>query len=152
MYIASQILLTVFSTFSSPDVCDVVSTRTGTPTICVPHEEGAPVYNADVCCTSRACAPATSTCVTGTKRFHCELGAVDALGLVSCYFEVPNYCHLFPCALEIGIAPQAEAICCEGGVCTPYFSGDTCDPANIYHCDNVKENGDGTVTCVDGDE
>lgn len=150
MYIATQILLTYLSTLTAPDLCDVVNAYTGTPTICIPHEDGAPIYNADVCCTDGACVPMIGgTCVTNQSRFYCELGEVDALGKFSCYFEVPNYCELYPCGLDIGAAPQENIICCEFGVCTPYGGGGTCDAANVYHCNSVHDNGDGTVSCLD---
>jgi hypothetical protein len=151
MYIAAKILLTYLATLTAPDLCDVVHSQTGTPTICVPHEDRAPVYDADVCCAGSTCKPttATSACVTGQKRFYCELGVVDALGIVSCYFEVPNYCDVFPCELEIGAGPLQGTICCENGICTPYAGGGSCDSTNVYHCLSVHDNGDGTVTCLD---
>lgn len=151
MYIAAKILLTYLAPLTAPDLCDVVHPYTGTPTICTPHEDGAPVYDADVCCTDGTCTPTTTTgkCVTGQKRFYCELGEIDALGIVSCYFEVPNYCDVFPCGLEVGISPQEDTICCVYGICTPY--SDVCEAANVYHCNSVQDNGDGTVTCLDWD-
>jgi hypothetical protein len=154
MYIATKILLTQLASITAPDLCDVVNTSTGTPTICVPHEDGAPVYNADVCCTGSTCVkPIRGRCSSTQKRFYCELGEVNSAGLVSCYFEVPYYCEVFPCALEIGIDPQEETICCVNGICTPYYGSEgTCDPANIYHCDSVKLNPDGTVECLDPEE
>jgi hypothetical protein len=150
MYIATKILLTHLATLASPDLCDVVNTSTGTPTICIPHEEGAPVYNADVCCIDSRCVkPIRGKCLTGQTRFYCELGEVNSAGVVSCYFEVPNYCDLFTCQLDIGGAPQAGKICCEFGICTPYGGGGTCDAANVYHCNSIKDNGNGTVECLD---
>jgi hypothetical protein len=149
MYIATQVLLTYLSTLSAPDLCDVVHERTGTPTICIPHEDGAPIYNANVCCIEGKCVPTIGgACVTGQKRFYCELGEVNAVGVVSCYFEVPNYCDVVPCELDVGGAPQAAKICCEFGICTLYASG-TCDAANVYTCTSVHDNGDGTVKCLD---
>lgn len=152
MYIAAKILLSYLGTLTAPDLCDVVNTSTGTPTICIPHADGAPVYNADVCCTGSNCVkPVRGTCSPTQKRFYCELGEVNAVGSVSCYFEVPNYCHVFPCALEIGGEPQETTICCEYGVCTPYASG-SCDAGNVYYCNSVKDNGDGTVDCLDWEQ
>jgi hypothetical protein len=150
MYIATQVLLTYLST-TTPDLCDVVHERTGTPTICIPHADGAPSYNADVCCSDGKCVPKIgATCVTGQQRFYCELGEVNAVGVVSCYFEVPNYCDVFPCQLEIDAPQQEDTICCVNGICTPYYGLEgTCDPANIFHCDSVKTNADGTVECQD---
>jgi hypothetical protein len=153
MYIAAKILLTYLAPLlaapTAPDLCDVVHPVTGTPEICVPHEDGAPVYDADVCCTDGTCTPARGgTCVTGQKRFYCELGEVNALDVVSCYFEVPNYCDVVPCELDVGGAPQEAKICCEFGICTLYASG-SCDAANVYHCNSVQNNADGTVTCLD---
>jgi hypothetical protein len=151
MYIATQVLLTFLSTFTAPDLCDVVDETTGTPTICIPHADGAPVYNADLCCRDGKCVPKIGdACITGQKRFYCELGEVDAVGKFSCYFEVPNYCDVFPCELEINSPEQEETICCVNGICTPYIgSAGTCDEANVYQCESVKENPDGTVECLD---
>jgi hypothetical protein len=149
MYIAAKVLLTYFASLSAPDLCDVVNPQTGTPTICTPHEDGAPVYDAEVCCSNSACmaTAATSSCGANQKRFYCELGEVNAINIVSCYFEVPNYCDVFPCELQIGGGPQEQKICCEYGICTPY-SG-VCEANNVYHCNSVQNNGDGTVTCLD---
>jgi hypothetical protein len=72
MYIAAKILLTYLASLTAPeslaapdpltapDLCDVVYPDTGTPKICTPHEDGAPVYDAEVCCTSSTCRPATA--------------------------------------------------------------------------------------------
>lgn len=150
MYIAAKILLSYFASLTAPDLCDVVNTSTGTPTICTPHADGAPVYNADVCCTGSSCVkPIRGTCATTQKRFYCELGEINAVGSVSCYFEVPNYCDVVPCELEVGGGPQEATLCCEFGICTLYAGGGTCDAANVYHCNSYQDNGDGTVTCVD---
>lgn len=160
MYIATKILLTSLASFSSsgtstPDLCDIVHPDTGTPTICVPHEDGAPVYDGDVCCNSGTCTapPVGASCTTGQRRFYCELGEVNALNVVTCYFEVPNYCDLFTCELDIGGAPQEATLCCEFGVCTLYAAASgTCDASNVYHCNSYKDNGDGTVDCLDWKE
>lgn len=151
MYIAAKILLTLFAPLTAPDLCDVVHAVTGTPTICIPHEEDAPAYDADVCCQSDGTCVAAmgGTCVTNEKRFYCELGEVNALGIVSCYFEVPNYCDVVPCQLEVGAAPQDGTICCENGICTPYAGGGSCDASNVYFCAAIHDNGDNTVTCLD---
>jgi hypothetical protein len=154
MYIAAKILLSYLASSTAPDLCDVVNTSTGSPTICIPHADGAPEYNGDVCCTGSSCVkPISGTCTTTSqKRFYCELGAVNAVGSVTCYFEVPDYCAVFPCELgiEAGSDPQEETICCEGdNPCTPYYGGGTCAPEYIYHCDSVQENPNGTVTCLD---
>jgi hypothetical protein len=149
MYIAAKILLTYLAPLMAPDLCDVVQPESGTPTICIPHADDAPVYNAEVCCNKDVCTKTTvgSTCGANQKRFYCELGQVDALNIVSCYFEVPNYCDVFPCELEVGILPQEEPICCENGICTPFTL--LCDSANVYNCESVQNNGNGTVTCLD---
>jgi hypothetical protein len=153
MYIATKILLTYLASLTAPDLCDVVHSRTGTPTICHPHEDGAPIYDANVCCIGSSCVASTgSTCVTGQKRFYCELGEVNAVGKVSCYFEVPNYCELYPCEIEIGGGSQEGTICCENGICTPYAGGGSCDSGNVLHCMSEKDNGDGTVECLDPEE
>jgi hypothetical protein len=151
MYIAAKILLTYLAPLTAPDLCDVVYSDTGAPKVCVPHEDGAPVYDANVCCSNGTCVPSTSsngTCMTGKKRFYCELGEVDAFGVVACYFEVPNYCSVFPCELDVGGGWQEAKICCEFGICTLYGAG-SCDAANVYHCNSYQDNGDGTVTCLD---
>ncbi len=152
MYIATKILLTSLTTISTPDLCDVVHAGTDAPMYCTPHGDGAPVYNRDVCCSNGTCVPTTGgQCVTGQKRYYCELGEVNALNVVSCYFEVPDYCEVYTCELDIRLAPQEDTICCVFGVCTPY-SVANCDAANMYHCNSVKDNGDGTVDCLDWEE
>lgn len=155
MYIATKVLLTFLSTFSSPDLCDVVHERTGEPTICSPHAEGAPVYDAEVCCQGSSCVAATGECATPQKRFYCELGEINAAGLVSCYWEVPHYCDVYECddQLEIDILPQNAKLCCpDGQPCTILVPEQgNCLPEDIFICDNVVSNGDGTVDCVDGE-
>ena len=154
MYIATKILLTAFTSLTSPDLCDVVHAGTDAPLYCKPHADGAPVYDRDVCCSNGKCVPTTGgKCVTGQQRFYCELGEVDALNLISCYFEVPNYCEVYTCDLDIGIGPQYGTICCENGICTPYIgSAGTCDAANVYQCESIHDNGDGTVECLDWEQ
>ena len=155
MYIATKILLTYLS-LTAPDLCDVVNKETGTPTICMPHAEGAPVYNADVCCSGSNCvAPTRGTCATGRTRFYCELGEINAAGTVSCYWEVPYYCDVFACddALEIGIGPQhGGSLCCdeESGICEVLVPEQgNCPPENILYCNSIVTNEDGTVECLD---
>jgi hypothetical protein len=154
MYIAAKILLSYFASLSAPDLCDVVNTSTGSPTICRPHAEGAPVYNGDVCCTGSSCVkPIQGACPAPKQRFYCELGRVTMVGVI-CYFEVPDYCTVFPCELDIkaGIDPQEDTICCENGDCESYGGGGTCLPENVYHCNALQDNGDGTVTCLDWED
>jgi hypothetical protein len=149
MFIATKILLTYLASLS-PDLCDVVNTSTGSPTICIPHAERAPVYDADVCCSGSTCVKSIrGKCLTTQKRFYCELGEVNSAGLVSCYFEVPDYCAVYPCELEIGGAPQEATICCQFGDCIVYAGGGGCPPENVFHCVSVQDNGDGTVKCLD---
>jgi hypothetical protein len=158
MYIATKILLAHLASFTAPDLCDVVNPKTGAPTICIPHADGAPVYNRDVCCSDGSCIPMTTggSCVTEQERFYCELGEVDALGSVRCYFEVPHYCDVYECSnddeLEIDVWPQEATLCCVNGICTLFVPEQgNCDPQDVLICDNVVTNQDGTVECLDGE-
>jgi hypothetical protein len=70
---------------------------------------------------------------------------------VSCYFEVPDYCDVFPCAPGFQTWPQAYDMCCPPGQdCwhTDEFSND-CEIEDIYWCSDGVSNQDGTVTCFD---
>jgi hypothetical protein len=162
MNIAIKVLLTLFTTMTPAgdgvlDLCDVVNRETGTPVICSPHVEGAPVYDADVCCAGSRCFAAPSaTCRVGESRYHCDLGEAKAGGVVDCYFEVPEYCAVHECESNkppgYQQQPQAAFICCSWGICTQIVDGSgTCDEADIYWCSSLATFEDGTLDCVDWD-
>lgn len=165
MYIATQILLTYFATMGTPqalpELCEVLNRETGQPAICLPHTEGAPVYDDEVCCAGRRCFEpgADGSCELGESRYHCDLGERDDAGVVSCYYEVAEYCDVYDCPKPSEIpgyqpGPQeAEFMCCEWGVCTvvDIFAGVDC-AGEILFCSSVVNNGDGTVDCADDDE
>ena len=133
------------------NVCDVVNPTTGTPSLCEPHPEGAPVYDNAVCCDSELCyEPAERGCLEDESPYYCERGDVGASGVVTCYFEVPSYCEVFPCEPGIQAPPLDNPMCCHGGICWNIF-GDSydCEIQDIYWCDDGVTNSDGTVTCFD---
>jgi hypothetical protein len=149
-------IITLFATLTTPsekpsDLCDIVYADTGRPVWCEPHRDGAPRLDDMVCCDAAGCIAAHSGgCAQGRTAYHCELGQVWADGDVSCYFEVPDYCDVFPCAPGFQTWPQANPMCCSEGVCwnTNVFGND-CEPQDIYWCSDGVTNSDGTVTCFD---
>jgi hypothetical protein len=156
MTITTTLLLSLFASLSStagkpPDVCDVVYRDTGRPIICEPHREGAPVYDSTVCCDGQTCIAAQDGyCGGDRERFYCELGEAWATGEVSCYFEVPDYCDVFPCAPGFQPQPVSISMCCNAGVCwTLYGDANDCELGDIYFCHDGVTNEDGTVTCFD---
>ena len=157
MSIKIPILLTLFATLTPTsaaprDLCDLVYTDTGKPILCQPHRDGAPSYDDTVCCSERSCVPARKGSCLAENLFFCELGELEATGEVSCYFEVPDYCDVFPCASEPGFQPQPirEPMCCHEGVCWPTSAGaNDCELEDILWCQSGVSNPDGTVTCLD---
>lgn len=155
MYIASQILIATLTTTPATDgvrdVCDIVDRRTGTPTICKPYKQGAPVFDANVCCAGSTCFPSTSgQCQSGESLCYCGLGEQKPTGEVVCYFEVPNYCDVHPCGTSVTPAPQEGSICCNEGICWEDQTGsNNCEVDDIYWCSNGVSNPDGTITCFD---
>lgn len=133
------------------DICDLVYSDTGRPILCEPHPDGAPRYDGTVCCDEKTCiATRTGSCLTGRKPYYCELGQLWASGEVSCYFEVPAYCDVFPCAPSFHTGPQAAFMCCYEGICwNTYPSSNDCEPQDISWCEDGVSNPDGTMTCFD---
>ena len=133
------------------DLCEFVNPDTGVPILCDIHAEGAPVYDGDVCCVGEICEPTKTPCADGTL-YHCDLGEQDASGF-TCYFEVPNYCDIFPCQPhEPGYQspPMSFPMCCVNGVCWTAWGGtDDCELGDLYWCSDGVCNEDGTVTCFD---
>jgi hypothetical protein len=69
---------------------------------------------------------------------------------VSCYFEVPDYCDVFPCAPGFQTWPQANLMCCHAGDCWNHDDGaNDCEVEDVYWCGDGVTNQDGTVTCFD---
>jgi hypothetical protein len=157
MFIATQLLIASLNTTPAMtgvgDLCDVVDRRTGTPTICEPHKEGAPVYNANVCCAGSTCFPTSAGgCSSGESLYYCGLGEQTSTGTVSCYFEVPDYCNVYSCGTGVAPYPWEGGICCQYDYCleiTPYSA--PCPPEDIYYCSSLVSNADGSVTCVDNE-
>ena len=156
MNITTHLLL--LALFSTPllgeleDLCDIVNPDTGTPVRCEPHPEDAPVYAEPVCCDAAGCYKSDGGwCPDALQSYYCELGEVLASDEVACYFEVPDYCDVFPCAGPGYQAhPQAFSMCCINAICWPYVSGSgDCAPQDIYFCADGVCNEDGTVTCFD---
>ena len=149
-------LITFFATLTATpgqpsDLCDIVYPDTSRPIFCEPHPDGAPRYNATACCNDTECVtPRAGKCSTGRKAYFCELGEAWSDGVVSCYFEVPEYCDVFPCALGFQTWPQANYMCCHAGNCWNSLpTSNDCEPQDIFWCDNGVTNSDGTVTCFD---
>lgn len=149
-------LIIVAATSTAPgqplaDLCDLAYTSTGTPTFCEPHPDGAPHYDDTVCCDTQGCVIARAgSCDEKRKPYYCELGEVWASGEVTCYFEVPSYCDVFPCEPGFQTWPQELYLCCYEGICWELSpSGDNCEPLNIYWCQDGVSNPDGTITCLD---
>jgi hypothetical protein len=155
MYIATQLLIASLNTTPAmtgvPDLCDIVDPSTGTPTICKPHKEGAPIYNANVCCTGNACIPTSSSrCPSGRSLYYCGLGEQTPTGAVNCYFEVPDYCEVHACPMGIATVPWEAEICCQWDWCLEIgVYSDLCPIEDIYSCASLVSNPDGSVTCVD---
>jgi hypothetical protein len=149
-------LITLFATLTATsgqpsDLCDIVYADTGRPIFCEAHRDGAPRWDAAVCCNDTGCeASVRGSCLKDRKSYYCELGEVRADGKVSCYFEVPDYCDVFPCAPGFQTWPQANSMCCYEGVCWNIFGDNLdCEVQDIYWCDDGVTNQDGTVTCFD---
>lgn len=156
MNIVIQLLIASLSTTPAAvagvaDLCDVVHRRTGVPTICKPHEEGAPVYNANVCCAGRTCFPSSSSGCKGREvLYYCELGEQQVTGEVDCYFEIPSYCEVYPCATSVTPPPLEMSLCCNEGVCWEHRTGNNdCELDDLYWCTSGMSNADGTITCLD---
>src|SRR5690606_4386150 len=116
-------IITLFATLTvtggqPADLCDLVYEDTGRPILCEPHPDGAPKYEDAVCGNDKSCKPANDgTCPSELDAYFCELGQLWADGYVSCYFEVPDYCDLFPCEPGFSPFPQANHMCCHEGIC-----------------------------------
>ena len=149
-------IITLFGTLTGgtgqpPDLCDIVYTDTGRPVFCEPHPDGAPRFDGVVCCDGGSCKPApASGCPAELDAYVCELGQLRADGYVSCYFEVPDYCDVFPCAPGFNTWPQASVMCCYEGICWSIDDdANDCEIMDIYWCNDGVTNQDGTVTCLD---
>jgi hypothetical protein len=155
MSIATQLLITILTTTPTTDgvrdLCDVVDRLTGTPTICRPHPEGAPIYDGNVCCAGSACVPASGgQCRERETLYHCQLGELTATGAVACWFEVPEYCDVHPCESQIAPPLWEDIICCQHGWCLAVgVYSDPCPISDIFYCSSLVSNPDGSVTCYD---
>ena len=154
MYIANKLLIATITTIvpamtGANDLCGVVDRVTGTPTICEPHKQGAPIYDAEVCCAGSTCYPAGGGCQGGEVLYYCSLGEVTPTGEVACYFEVPEYCDVFPCQPTVAPPPLNIPICCNQGVCWEHVFPNDCEVNDIKWCSSGVSNSDGTITCLD---
>jgi hypothetical protein len=143
------ILMTTPATDGVRDLCDVVHRLTGAPTICKPHKEGAPVYDANVCCAGGTCFATSGSCQDGEVLYYCGLGKPLPRKEVECYFEVPNYCDVHACMSSLTPPPQEIPICCSQGLCWESTSAKDCELNDIYWCSSGVSNPDGTITCLD---
>lgn len=156
MSITTQVLLTIFATLTPPtenvsDLCDIVHPDTGRPVYCEPHPDGAPLFDGLVCCEDQTCFDGRDgDCLTAEEPYYCELGLIHASSEVTCYFEVPSFCEVFPCDPGYQAVPQANIMCCNNGICWNTYSDlNDCELADIYWCSDGVTNNDGTVTCFD---
>ena len=154
MNITTLLLLALFSTpllGEVEDLCDITNPDTDTPVRCEPHQDGAPIYDEPVCCDAASCYRSDGGwCPDSLQSYYCELGEVLASDEVACYFEVADYCDVFPCAPSYQTLPQSYSMCCNQGICWHYISGSgECELLDIYWCSDGVSNMDGTVTCLD---
>ena len=132
------------------DLCDDVYPDTGVPVRCAPRGD-APVLDDVVCCDAATCyASDAGACPDALEAYACELGEVLTTDEVVCYFEVPDYCEVYPCAPGYGAHPQAFGMCCHDGVCWHHVTGSNdCELGDIHWCNDGVCNEDGTVSCFD---
>ncbi|PRQ07040.1 hypothetical protein [Enhygromyxa salina] len=140
-------------TEAPPDRCAELSTD-GYPLYCSPTGPDAPWWSDEVCCDGAKCVEiGTGGCPDGTEDYLCRYAEIDALGNVTCLFEVPDYCEGNNCpAPPAGYQPQPQGsvICCFAQGC--YDASEfICTGGELYWCDNGVSNLDGTVTCFDND-
>src|SRR5690606_26016730 len=105
-----------------------------------------------VCCSGTTCTPAPrSRCPSSSTLYYCGLGEQSPTGAVDCYFEVPNYCDVHMCPLEVAPLPWEAIICCQYDWCTEVtvYNAGFCYPEDLYFCVSLVSNPDGSVTCVD---
>ncbi|MFO7564964.1 MAG: hypothetical protein R6X02_20130 [Enhygromyxa sp.] len=158
MNITTKLLIATLTTTPAADgvrdLCDVVHRKTGSPTICKPHKEGAPIYDAQVCCSGSSCFPAPrGRCGSDERLYYCGLGEQVSTGEVDCYFEVPDYCDVHRCPSQIAPHPWGAVVCCQYNWClevTVYWPH-ACAPDDLYFCASLVSNVDGSVTCVDNE-
>ena len=163
MYIAIQLLAGLVAStdptaVSLPDACDQVRTDKDVRKYCNPHGEGAPIWDASICCDDAAChMPTPYGCATSEIEYHCDYGERRGEDLVQCFYLVPNYCDVFECPSPAEIPSykfegdsQGDMICCSYGICIPYNSDDPEDCyEGAFNCTNLYSNDDGTVGCAD---
>jgi hypothetical protein len=131
------------------DLCDIVDAATGVPLMCRAHPDGAPIYDGKVCCDGDSCVASSRSC-DAESTYYCHLGERLASDEVRCYFEVPYYCEVFPCAPGIQAQPLAMGMCCNQGICWHHTLGSNdCELGDLFWCSNGVSNPDGTVTCLD---
>lgn len=123
----------------------------GNPARCVATgPDMAPWWDAEVCCDARTCVEPTATgCGTVRDSYWCESAELHADGTLSCVYEVPSYCEVFPCEgpTDITHPPLEHAICCYDIGCYDHEGG-LCGGLEIW-CGKGASNMDGTVDCFD---
>jgi hypothetical protein len=170
--VITTLLSTLLSTFATPvpDLCaDVVRDASGAPVtdavgqtlsrFCQWTGPGAPVWDANVCCTfdadTAACSKVgTRGCPSGTATRYCKHGKADALGGVTCYQPVPSMCDAGLCIDAPAALPTAQATdfvaCCENGGQCHLIENDAmiqaCEGGFLW-CEYGMSNADGTVEC-----
>lgn len=124
----------------------------GYPTYCSPTGEGlAPVWNAAACCRGADCKPhnVRGECSAGRTEFWCEFAELDALGNLTCLYEVADICSVDDC-------PPADrpgeplVLCCpydDFEACFEYEPWLGCD--TIWFCLWGASNDDGTYSCME---
>jgi len=132
-----------------PDLCAELD-RYGNPARCdATGPDMAPWWDAEVCCDATTCfEPSAAGCASGTDLYWCESAELHSDGSLSCVYEVPSYCDVYPCdGLNIEAPPMKHAICCYDVGCYDHEGG-PCGGLEVW-CGKGASNWDGTVDCFD---
>jgi hypothetical protein len=167
----SIVLTTLLANLASgtPNLCDdVYLDPTGAPytdsqgqtlaRYCEWTGPGAPVWNANVCCSFAGDSASCQTpdragrCATGLYKMYCRYAEADADGGVVCYQPFPSACEAGVCVQAPELLPPSQEglLCCSGGACQSVHELhiDFCEGAVLW-CWNGTENVDGTFDCWD---
>lgn len=139
---------------SPPDLCAELD-KFGDPARCDAIGPGmAPWWDDNVCCDSRTCwEPGRRGCWPGTATYWCESAVLFGDGSLTCVYEVPSFCDVYPCGgapTGITTEPLEHAICCHDVGCYDHEGG-LCGGIEVW-CGKGATNADGTVDCFDDEE
>jgi hypothetical protein len=141
--------VTSVRTATLPDLCAELD-EYGDPARCQAIGPGmAPWWDGQVCCDARSCfEPGRRGCWSGTQAYYCENAVLYGDGSLSCVYEVPSYCDVYPCEVTgIPAPPLEHAICCHDVGCYDHEGG-PCGGIEVW-CGKGATNADGTVDCFD---